>query len=87
MGTLVLGKVESGVINKGQQVLLMPNRVSSWITQFYHLFLSAIFSLVAFQWVSMSKLGYGGRAQALRLESQKFLPAESWQWYQIADQT
>ena len=28
MGTLVLGKVESGVINKGDQVLLMPNRVS-----------------------------------------------------------
>jgi peptide chain release factor subunit 3 len=28
MGTVVMGKMESGVIDKGQNVLLMPNRVS-----------------------------------------------------------
>ena len=29
MGTMVLGKVESGVITKGQSLTLMPNKVSS----------------------------------------------------------
>lgn len=29
MGTIVLGKVESGVISKGQVLMLMPNKVSS----------------------------------------------------------
>ena len=28
MGTIVLGKVESGVMTKGQQYVLMPNKVS-----------------------------------------------------------
>lgn len=27
MGTVVLGKVESGMMKKGQQLILMPNRV------------------------------------------------------------
>jgi len=27
MGTIVVGKLESGMITKGQQMLLMPNRV------------------------------------------------------------
>ena len=27
MGTIILGKVESGVISKGQQLLVMPNKV------------------------------------------------------------
>ena len=27
MGTIVIGKLESGTINKGQNLLLMPNRV------------------------------------------------------------
>ena len=28
MGTIVFGKLESGVISKGQNLLLLPNRVS-----------------------------------------------------------
>jgi peptide chain release factor subunit 3 len=27
MGTFIMGKVEAGVANKGQSLLLMPNRV------------------------------------------------------------
>lgn len=29
MGTVVVGKVESGKLKKGQSLLLMPNKVSS----------------------------------------------------------
>lgn len=32
MGTVVMGKVESGVAKKGQNLLVMPNRVSYFIT-------------------------------------------------------
>ena len=33
MGTVVLGKLESGSISKGQQIIMMPNRVSLQCTQ------------------------------------------------------
>jgi peptide chain release factor subunit 3 len=33
MGTIVMGKLESGVINKGQNVLLMPNRATVQVIQ------------------------------------------------------
>lgn len=32
MGTVVLGKVEAGNAKRGQQLLLMPNRVSATLT-------------------------------------------------------
>lgn len=35
MGTLVLGKVESGVINRGDQVVLMPNRTQVEVMQLW----------------------------------------------------
>jgi len=35
MGTLALGKVESGVINKGQILQLMPNKVNVEVTQLW----------------------------------------------------
>lgn len=30
MGTVLMGKVESGECKKGQTMLIMPNRVSNW---------------------------------------------------------
>lgn len=35
MGTVVMGKVESGVAKKGQNMLLMPNRTSVCIDQLW----------------------------------------------------
>lgn len=37
MGVVVMGKIESGVISKGQSILLMPNRVSLWFIFFVNL--------------------------------------------------
>jgi len=35
MGTVVIGKLESGTIHKGQNALLMPNKVgTSWKIKF-----------------------------------------------------
>lgn len=31
MGTVVMGKVESGEMKKGQSLILMPNRVSDFL--------------------------------------------------------
>ena len=33
MGTILIGKVESGIVSKNETILLMPNRVS---TLFFH---------------------------------------------------
>lgn len=32
MGTIVLGKVESGKLDKGEALMLMPNKVTTWLT-------------------------------------------------------
>lgn len=34
MGTVILGKLESGSISKAQQLVMMPNRVSSPLYDF-----------------------------------------------------
>lgn len=34
MGTVILGKLESGSISKAQQLVMMPNRVSSPLCDF-----------------------------------------------------
>lgn len=40
MGTVVMGKVESGVVTKGQNLLLMPNKVQNtpWFGLLIHMF-------------------------------------------------
>lgn len=30
MGTIVVGKIEAGHLKKGQQVVIMPNKVRDW---------------------------------------------------------
>lgn len=35
MGTVVVGKVESGIVRKGQTVLVMPNKVSERTINLY----------------------------------------------------
>lgn len=46
MGTVVMGKVESGVAKKGQNLLVMPNRVSSFIPYHYVLIFMNFFFIV-----------------------------------------
>ena len=40
MGTVVMGKVESGGVMKGASLLLMPNRVSSMYKHSVHVLLT-----------------------------------------------
>lgn len=35
MGTVVMGKVESGQVKKGQNLLVMPNRTQVWVDQLW----------------------------------------------------
>ncbi len=35
MGTIVLGKVESGVVTRGQQLMIMPNKVLVEVMQLW----------------------------------------------------
>lgn len=52
MGTVILGKLESGCISKAQQLVMMPNRVRSPLCDFLpspkgaiNLFLGLVFGL------------------------------------------
>ena len=38
MGTILIGKVESGIVSKNETILLMPNRVSTLFPNSTHVY-------------------------------------------------
>jgi translation elongation factor EF-1alpha len=55
MGTVVLGKLESGSISRGQQLVMMPNKVR-WVDFLLEMIASKEAKLVRSLGISMNKL-------------------------------
>ncbi len=55
MGTIILGKVESGVVYKGQQYLVMPNKVTS---DYFLLVLTTVFCQIGLSTYPMNMVSW-----------------------------
>jgi len=45
MGTVIMGKVESGSVREGDSLLVMPNKVSFWVVSSVFLFIYSFLNM------------------------------------------